>query len=107
MVNCLIFARNFLSLQKAVGYKQEIKKSFILPLISALVMGIFAYGAYKLTYMFITESFFISLIVGGIVGILTYFVAILLSGAVSEEELESLPKGDFIVKVAKKVKLIR
>lgn len=98
---------NFLSLQKAVGYKQEIKKSFILPLISSLVMGIFAYGAYKLTYMFITQSFFISLIVGGIVGILAYFVAILLSGAVSEEELEALPKGDFIVKVAKKVKLIR
>ena len=98
---------NFLSVRKTIGYNQEVKKTFILPLISALIMGAFAYGAYKVFYMFIKDSFFISLIVGGVVGIFVYFIAVLLTGAVTEAELYALPKGELIAKIAKKIKLIR
>ena len=98
---------SYFSLKKIIGYKQSIKKPIVLPLISALIMGVFAYGAYKLTFAFITESFFVSLIIGGIVGVMVYFITALKIGAVTKDELTALPKGDALAKVAQKLRLVK
>ena len=98
---------SYFSLKKIIGYKQSFKKPIVLPLISALIMGVFAYVAYKLTFAFITESFFVSLIIGGIVGVMVYFITALKIGAVTKDELTALPKGDALAKVAQKLRLVK
>ena len=105
--SCSLCLISYFSLKKVIGYKQEIKKTILLPLVSAIIMGVFAYSAYKLTYMFITKSFFVSLIAGGIVGVLVYFIAAIKIGAISKDELTTLPKGETLTKIAKKLKLVK
>lgn len=98
---CLL---NQIVLRKDISYRQEWKRSFVLPGVAAIVMGGVARGVYELVFL-ATKSMRISLIPAVLVGVLTYFVALLLLKAVSEEELRGFPKGHVIVKIAKKLKL--
>lgn len=97
---------NQMATRRAIGYKQEIKRTFILPLLASLIMGGAAYGVYRLTY-FLCHSMRIAVIPAIIVAIPVYFIALLLVKGVNEEELKSFPKGRLIVKVAKKLRLLR
>ncbi len=42
-----------------------------------------------------------------VLALIIYFAAILLLGAVNEEELRSMPKGGVLVSAAKKLRLLR
>lgn len=99
---CLL---NQIALKKAVDYEMEWRKTFLLPGAAAVIMGGFARGVYELAYLF-TDSMRISLLPAVFMGIMVYFVALLLLKAVSEEELRGFPKGHVLVKIAKKCKLM-
>lgn len=96
---------NQLATRRAIGYKQEIKRTFLLPLIASVIMGGAAYGVYRLVY-YLCNSMRIAVIPAIIVAIPVYFVALLLVKGVNEEELKAFPKGRLIVRVAKKLKLL-
>ena len=103
LVMCIF---NQISVRKHLGYKQEVIKTFIKPLIASLVMGAVAFGVYHGLYMLIPVSRIVLLIAIGI-GAGVYFVMILLIGGVNEQELKAFPKGDMMVRVAKKLHLLR
>lgn len=96
---------NQIALRKTIDYRQEWKTTFLLPGAAAIIMGGAARGVYELMYL-LTESMRISLIPAVLVGIIAYFVALLLLKAMSEEELRELPKGHVLVKVARKCRLL-
>ncbi|MBP5221727.1 MAG: polysaccharide biosynthesis protein [Lachnospiraceae bacterium] len=99
---CLL---NQISLRRAIDYRQEWKRSFLRPAAAAILMGMVARRLYELIYIF-TESMRISLIPAIVVGVISYFVFLLLFRAVNEEEMKAFPKGYLFVKIAKKLKLL-
>lgn len=97
---------NQIAVARAIGYKQEIKKTFVMPLVASLIMGGVAFGVYQLVYHF-TASMRISVIPALIVGIIVYFIILPIVSGITESELKSFPKGATLVKIAKKLRLIR
>ncbi|MBR6151594.1 MAG: polysaccharide biosynthesis protein [Lachnospiraceae bacterium] len=96
---------NQVALRRVINYRQEWKKSFVLPGLASLVMGVSAKGAYQLLVL-ATRSPRIALVPAVAFGVIVYFVVLLSLKALSEEELKDLPKGHVLVKIAKKCKLL-
>lgn len=107
---------NNLSVRKYLGYHQEFKRTFVIPAIASIIMGI-------LTYIFYSgiESILLSLLkellpirviilfcllVTVIFAVAVYFVLELKLKGVSEENLINFPKGRSLVRVAKKFHLL-
>lgn len=97
---------NQISVRKHLGYRQEITKTFLKPLIASLVMGAAAFGVYHGLYMLVPVSRIVLLVAIGI-GAVIYFVVILLIGGVNEQELRAFPKGAMMVHFAKKLHLLK
>lgn len=96
---------NFIALKKYLNYKQEKKNTFVVPLVSSVGMGIMVFGIYQLSFLAF-HSNLVSVILSILVGIVTYFVLILLLGGLSEQEISDFPKGRKIVSVCKKIGLL-
>lgn len=101
----LICILNSIALYKYVGFKQEIIKTFILPLISAFVMGLVTYVMYEGINK-ITHSNILGIGVSVIIAIVVYGTMLLILRVVNEEELLNLPKGHKIVAILSKLHMI-
>ena len=102
----LMCVLNAIALQRYVGYKQEFLKTFVVPAISAGIMGVLAYGAYNMVYMLIKMNM-IALVFAIVLAIPVYFVTLLLLKGLGEDEIKNFPKGYLLVKVAKRFKLLK
>lgn len=94
------------SVRKAIGYKQEIVKTFVIPGLAAVFMGAAAWAVYTGLYL-VTNSMQLSVIPAILVAVMVYFVMLILLRGVTEQELRGFPKGYLLVKLAKKCRLIR
>ena len=102
----LVCVLNSIALQKHSGYKQEFQKTFLIPAISAIVMGGVAYGAYELTYM-VFHNNFVGIVISILLAVVVYAVALLLFKGLTEAEIRKFPKGYLLVEVAKKFHLLK
>ncbi len=109
VISCISFALimcilNWLSIRKYLHYRQEIARTFIIPLISSLIMGVFVW----LTYFLLAKklSDVIAMFASVAVGAFVYFVVLLLLKGVRENEILGFPGGRFIVKIAKVFHLV-
>ena len=96
---------NSLSIARYMRYRQEIIRTFLVPLISSAVMGGAAYGAH-LGLMSLTKQNTIATLAACVLAVLVYGIVLLLLKGVKEKELLGLPKGTMIVAVAKKLRLL-
>lgn len=100
---CLLNAH---SIKKYSGYRQEVKKTFVIPLAASVGMGVVVWLLY-----FLLEKAFHNNIVGTIAGILVgafvYFALLLLLRGMDEEDLSKFPKGDVLIRLAHKLHLLR
>ena len=94
------------AVRRAVGYRQEIVKTFVIPVFAAAFMGAAAWAIYEGLYM-VTKSMRISVIPAIMIAAVVYFVMLILMRGITEQELRSFPKGYLLVKVAKKCRLLR
>jgi len=101
----LVCILNAWALKKHVGYKQEFKKTFLIPALASGIMGVIAYGAYSLFYMII-KSNLVCVIFAIVLAVIVYFVTMLLLKGLSEDEIRKFPKGHLLVKIAKRFKLL-
>lgn len=101
----LICVFNAIDIYKACGYKQEMKQTFMLPGISAIVMTVFMMIVYKALNHFLGNA--ISVIIAVIIAVMVYAVTMVVTKGVTETELMMMPKGSLMVKVLKKVKVLR
>ncbi len=113
LYSLLMCILNNIFMRKYLGYKQEIDKTFVRPVFCAVIMGAAAYGIYEgMSYvlaLFMESAYFMNLIAFGIaalIGAMLYFVLAVKLKAVKETDLKGLPKGQMIVKAAKKMKLL-
>ena len=99
---CFLNAR---SLRRYIGYKQEIKKSFLLPAICSVVMGVAAFfiskGIYKLVH-----SYAISVLITIVIAVIIYGILLLLFKVIDAEEVYAMPGGAKLYAVAKKLHLM-
>lgn len=96
---------NMYSISKCISYRQELKKTIVLPAIASALMGVAAFGVYELC-MLLTKRNAISVLVSIMVGAMLYGVFLLLSRAVDEVDLYSFPMGTKLVKISKKLHLL-
>lgn len=101
------------SIRRYMHYRQEIFKTFIVPFVASVFMGLAAYGTYSGIHALMGGGEYpgrmqnaIALIPAILVGCVVYFVLEILFGGISEKELRELPKGYLMVKVAKKLHLM-
>lgn len=97
---------NQLSVRKAIGYQQELLRTFLIPLLAAAFMGVAAWAVYDLLYL-LTSSTIVSVLPAIVIGAGVYFIMLIAFRGVNEHELKSIPKGYLIVKAAKKCRLMR
>ncbi|ROR29321.1 stage V sporulation protein B [Mobilisporobacter senegalensis] len=102
LIVCIL---NWISIGKHLNYKQELKKSFIIPAISSIIMGIITWLAYQGIYLLINSNM-ISTLLSIIIAIIVYFIALLLLKGVDMEELYSFPLGRTLSKIAMKLHLL-
>jgi len=107
---------NWRSVRRYLNYDQEIRRTFVLPLFSSIVMGIVALAIYYIVHavcVFIvgaTRTYICNAaacLVAVIVAVIVYFVLLLMLGAVSKEELYDMPMGGRLVTIAKKLHLLQ
>lgn len=99
---CILNAR---SIARFKRYRQEVKKTFLIPMVASAVMGAAAFGVYRAAY-----SVFGNLISTGIsvfVAMLVYFVLLILLKGVDAQELRSMPGGTRLSGLARKLHLMR
>lgn len=101
----LMCVLNAWDIKKTTGYRQEIYKSFIVPLLASLVMGVIAFAVY-FGLEKLTKSNTVSFIAAFLLAVAVYVVVLLLLKGFTEEELASLPKGTMLVGIAKKFHLM-
>lgn len=102
----LMCVLNQMSMYKALGYRQEITGTFVIPFLASAFMGAIAWVVYE-GLLLLTKSIVVSVIPAIIVAVIVYFVLLILFKGVTEEELRAMPKGYLLVKVARKVGLLR
>lgn len=102
----LVCILNWNSIDKLLGYKQEIKNTFLLPGLASLIMGGLSLGLYKLIYSLLKINS-VAVIIAIVFALFVYFILIVLFGAVNEDEIKGFPKGQLLVRLLKKLHLLR
>lgn len=102
----IVCVLNWLSLEKYLNYKQEITKTFLIPTVSAGLMGVAAYFVYMGLYM-LTYSNLIATVVAILVAVIIYFALLIFMKGIEEEELENLPKGKTIVRILHRLHMLK
>lgn len=97
---------NQMAVRRAIGYRQEIMRTFFIPFLASVFMGAAAWAVYEGMYL-LTDSMRISVIPAIPVAVVVYFVMLILMRGVTEQELRGFPKGHLLVKIAKKCHLIK
>ena len=102
-IMCLL---NQISIARAIGYSQEIMRTFILPGISAMIMGVVSWAVYSMLYG-LFESNVLSLAAAIVMAVIVYFALLLGTGGIDSETLEQMPGGGKLARIAQKVRLLR
>ena len=102
LVVCVL---NWRSIGKLIDYKQEVFKTFVIPMVSSLIMGAIAFGVYKVLDLF--AHYAISTLFALAVAVVSYFFFLIKLGGVTKEEMLGMPKGRTLVNMFSKIGLFR
>ncbi len=105
--NCLyglqVCIMNQRVLQRKIHYKQEIRCTYLLPLLASAVMGIVVWCCYYGLFA-LTKKVFIPLVISIILGIIVYFIIIFYMYADHLEDLSAIPYANRLIYKFKKRK---
>ena len=96
VISCMAFGLlmcilNWVSIARHLRYRQELRRTFIIPLISSAVMGVIVF----LLNFILSKSAgeLVSVLVSAVVGIIVYFAALVLLKGLRMSEIRSLFEG--------------
>ena len=103
---------NGISIRKYLDFKLDKRKTFVMPLIASIFMGVFANASYFLTYKLMVATIdkcsnLVAIAVSVLTSVFVYGVFVIKIGRYKEEDLSALPKGRLIVKLARGLKLLK
>ena len=99
---CLL---NGFAIYRFIGFKQEVKKTFLIPALSAGIMGVVVYVIYMVVQMVLKINA-ISTVVSIAVGACVYFILMLVLKGLNEEDLLSFPGGRKLIVLGQKMRLL-
>lgn len=104
----IVCALNWASVAKYANYKQEVKTTFIIPLLASAVMWVFTFGlsrlmAKMLPVNYITNAFITIICI--VIACLVYFVMLFMLKGVTREELKEFPMGGRMARLADKLRI--
>ena len=106
LYSAVVCVLNQWAVRRAVEYRQEVAKTFLIPAMASVCMGAMAWAVYEGMLM-LTSSPKISVVVAICLAACVYFVMLLLFRGITEEELRGFPKGHILVMLAKKCRLMK
>ena len=95
---------NALAIRKYLRYRQELIRTFVIPGISAVIMGV-VIGVVNMLLLKVLGNI-LTVLIGITLGVLVYFVALILLKGIDEYDLNSMPGGRKILMVAKMLRLM-
>lgn len=97
---------NYRALKRYTDVSLDMNSIFIKPLAAAVIMGAAAIASYKLLFM-VTSSNPLSTMMSIMIAAAVYFVTAFMTGAVTKEEIELIPKGYILYGIAKKMRVAK
>lgn len=97
---------NALSIRRIMQYNQEVKKTFLMPILCSAIMGVVVWGLYQLIYT-AAKSNLLAMAISVIAGVLIYFVLLLGLKCVDEVEMSTMPMGRTMISFGKKLHLLK
>ncbi len=104
LFSILMCIMNQFSIRRYLHYKQEMTRTFLIPLISSVIMAIVVFAIYRLFSLFTGNliSTIFSIIFGGMV----YLLSILKLKGIRKEELYEVPGGMLLVNIGRALKVL-
>ena len=96
---------NWFSIGRALRYHQEVRTTFLMPLLAAALMGAAALGIYT-GIRALTHSYRLGLLISIPLAMVIYAVLAILLHAVTAEELPDMPFGMRILRLCRKLHLL-
>ncbi|MBO4391619.1 MAG: oligosaccharide flippase family protein [Lachnospiraceae bacterium] len=97
---------NLVSIENELDMDLDLKKTFVMPAVASLIMGLAVLGVSYIVRE-IVGSDKMSLIFGMLTGVVAYAVLLFGLGMISSEDLEDMPKGRSLARMAEKLHLLR
>lgn len=91
LVMCIL---NWLSIKRYLKYRQEINRTFVIPFIASIIMGIICWLTNFVLCKFISSI--LSVLIAILLGVIVYFMVLVKLRGVKESEIRSLPGGGII-----------
>ncbi len=109
VISCMMFALimcilNWISIKKYLRYRQEIKRTFIIPLIASSVMAFFVWLSNFLLSKVLSGT--ISVLISIAIGACIYFMILVRLRGVKESEIRGLPGGNILAGLARIIHLL-
>lgn len=101
----IVCVLNAICIRNTMFYRQEIKKTFLIPAISAVVMGLATRGVFLGIHKLVNSNI-IAVLMAILTAVLVYGGLLLKLGGLDAKELESMPKGRFLARIAQKLHLL-
>ena len=114
---CMCIMNGF-SIRKKLGYKQEFVRTFLIPAVASVFMGVAAFLVYQgMNLLCVSMGLLekgtmqwglncVCLVPAVFIAIVIYFALVIKFGAINREEMRAMPKGATLVKVAEKCHLL-
>lgn len=96
---------NQIALRREIGYVQEKHKTFIIPLMASIIMGVVAFVLELVLKVVIPYK--LATIITLMIAVMVYCLALLMLGGLTEDEILSMPKGATLVTIFKKLHLLK
>jgi stage V sporulation protein B len=103
LLMCVLNAR---AVAKYSGYRQEYSKTFVIPALASAVMGVVTFFVYKGSYALIKMNA-VAAILAILVAVIVYAVVLLVFKGLDESDILKFPKGELLVRIAKKLHLLK
>ena len=102
LVMCVL---NHVAIHRHLHYKQELKQTFLVPLLCSVIMGAIIFLIYILFKIFLPDFAACLIAIG--VGIIVYLITMTLFKGITKEIFAMLPMGDQLLNIFRKFGLLR
>ena len=96
---------NALAIRRMLGYRQEVMRTFVVPLAASAIMAFAAFGFYSLLHLIFGVS--VSTVLAILVGVFIYSISLVALGGISSSEILRLPKGRQMLSFFERIGIIR
>ena len=101
----IVSVLNAIAIARFLHYRQEWKRTFLIPVIVSIIMGAAAYLVYQLFHLVFGNT--ISVLFAILAGVATYGIGLISFKGITVEEIAAPPKGHLIVRLLRKTGLVR